>query len=99
MSLIKSLTKDVVKLPDETLINNMIVASETGAGAYLAASLKSTTPEIRAMFTANLNQMIGGHTALSELAIQRGWNNPYEAPEHQLLEAFNHSQNVVNIQS
>ncbi|WP_202976433.1 hypothetical protein [Anaerophilus nitritogenes] len=46
------------------------------------------------MYGSSLNQVIGGHTALMELA----WEDPYNAPSQQLTNAYNKSQNTTPLQ-
>jgi spore coat protein CotF len=85
-----------VKMDDQTIANDMLMGSKAGAGAYLTAALECATPELRAMYGTSLNQMIGGHGALTELAVNRGWYKPYDMPDQQLTETVYQSQSVIN---
>ena len=54
--------------------------------------MTSATPELRAIYSSSLNQIIGGHSALTDLAINRGWVSPYDEPSQQLADTFNKSK-------
>ncbi|WHH61096.1 spore coat protein [Petroclostridium sp. X23] len=76
--------KENMNLSDEVIAKNMVASATAAANAYLAALMTSTTPELRAVYGASLNQLIGGHSAIVELAVKREWGNPYIAPREQL---------------
>lgn len=95
-SLKKMVGKKATSLSDQTLASDSLAAKASASSAYLKATLKASTPELKQMFSANLTQMVGEHTALSELALNKGWVNPYEQPEKQLLQTFNHSKEILN---
>lgn len=90
------LGQKVTNLSDETIANNTLAVKASAANAYLAATLKAVTPELRQLFSANLTQIIGEHTALSQLAATKGWLNPYGKPEEQLLQTFNQSKEILD---
>lgn len=94
-SLIGSMLKNDKQLNDQAIANDMLMGSKAGASMYLAAILESSTPEIRAMYSSALNQMIAGHSALTDLAVARGWYKPYDIPEQQLVDTFRQSETLV----
>ncbi|MCK8817137.1 spore coat protein [Natroniella sulfidigena] len=84
-------------LKDQTVANDMIAGSKSAATAYLSAILESSTPELRSMYTDSLNQILAGHAALTDLAVNKDWYKPYDMPEQQLSEIFNQSQQLVEL--
>lgn len=96
MGLKEVLGQKVTNLSDETIANNALAVKASAANAYLAATLKAVTPELRQLFSANLTQIIGEHTALTQLAVNKGWLNPYEKPEKQLFQTFNQSKEILD---
>ncbi|GAB6098710.1 spore coat protein [Halanaerocella petrolearia] len=96
-SIFSSLVQDKTKVGDQTIATDMLAGSKSAAVAYLSATLESPTPELKAMYSDNLTQVINGHSALTKLAINKGWYKPYEKPEQQLFEAFDQSQQLINI--
>lgn len=82
--------------PDETLALNGIAGAASAAGAYLAATLQATTPEVRRLFGEYLTQSIMAQENLVGLALKKGWLNPYDVPENQVMVAYKQSQNIVN---
>lgn len=90
------LGKRTTNLSDETLVSDAMAAKAAGATALLSASLQCPTPELKQLFSGYMAQLVGEHTALTELALSRGWTKPYDQPENQLLETFNHSRDVLN---
>lgn len=95
MGLLSTTVKANTDINDEVLANNMLAMASAGASAYLAATLASTTPELRAMYASALNQVVAGHSALVELTTKRGWNKPYDPPIQQLTEAYQKAQTVI----
>ncbi|MGO0916269.1 spore coat protein, partial [Clostridioides difficile] len=41
-------------------------SAKASANMYLNSALTSSTPELRAIYSASLTQMVEGHTALTE---------------------------------
>jgi spore coat protein CotF len=80
---------------DEVIASDMLAGAKGGANAYLNAALAAPTPELRAVYTANLSQVLNGYSALSDLAINRGWEKPYNDPIQQLTEAYGKSKTTV----
>lgn len=90
--------KNMTDINDEVIVNNMLASAKGAANAYLNATISSSTPELRAMYGSSLNALVGGHTALMELAIKKGWENPYSSPSQQLTDAYNKSKSTTPIQ-
>lgn len=90
------LGKKATNISDETIVNDSMAGKAAGANAYLNSAMAASTPELKQLFSSNLTQMLGEHTALSELAVNKGWMDPYDQPENQLLQTFNHSKEVLN---
>lgn len=90
------LGQKMTNLSDQTIVNNALAGKDLAASAYLKATLKGTTPELKQLFSANLTQTVGEHAALSALAENKGWVNPYEQPEKQLLQTFNQSKEMLD---
>lgn len=96
MGIMSSITKNNTDINDEVIAGNMIGSAKGAADAYLNATMASSTPELRAIYSSSLNQIIGGHSALTDLAINRGWVAPYNDPSQQLSETFSKSQTTVD---
>ncbi|AFS78360.1 putative spore coat protein, CotF-like protein [Gottschalkia acidurici 9a] len=94
-SFLTNKVKDTTNISDEVIANSMISSASAGATAYLTSSMAATTPELRAMYLASLNQVLGGHTAVTELSVQKGWEKPYNTPTQQLLDAYSESQDTI----
>ncbi|SCY86354.1 spore coat protein [Alkaliphilus peptidifermentans] len=88
--------KDNIDINDEVIANSMMASAATSAQAYLNASMAAPTPELKAMYSSSLNQVLVGHTSVSELAIKKGWEKPYDAPSEQLSDAYNKSKNTLS---
>ncbi|WP_420839202.1 spore coat protein [Clostridium yunnanense] len=81
---------------DEVIVSNMLAGAKGAANAYLNATLTSPTPELRAMYASSLSQVLNGHAAISELAVKRGWEQPYAPTTEQLSDAFKKSEDVID---
>lgn len=90
------LGQKITSLSDEIIANNALAAKALASSAYLKATLKGTTPELKQLFSANLTQTVGEHAALSILAENKGWLNPYDQPEKQLFQTFNQSKEILD---
>lgn len=86
------------KSADETMAATAINGANTSATAYLAATLDSTTPEVRRLFSEYCMQSITGQEVLVGLAIKKGWNSPYDTPVSQLESSVQQSQSVLSEQ-
>lgn len=96
-SILGNMAKNSTAINDEVIATNMISAAKGSANAYLNATLTSPTPELRTMYASSLNQVLNGHSALTELAVKRGWEQPYNPPAQQLSSAYDKANTVVQI--
>ncbi|KMT22013.1 spore coat protein [Clostridium cylindrosporum] len=94
-SFITNRIKDTMEITDDVIATSMIASASAGAGAYLSAGMTSTTPELRAIYLGNLTQVLGGHSALTELIVKKEWAKPYSAPTEQLLDVYNKSKDRI----
>lgn len=95
-SILGNIAKNSTAINDEVIATNMISAAKGSANAYLNAIMISPTPELKAMYASSLNQVINGHSTLTELAIKRGWEQPYNPPAQQLSSAYDKANTVVD---
>lgn len=95
MGIIGNIAKGNMDINDEVIAGNMIGSAKSAADAYLNATMTSSTPELRAIYSSSLTQIIGGHSALTDIAVNRGWVEPYSDPSQQLADTFNKSQDAV----
>lgn len=94
-SILNNIVKNTTDINDEVISGSMLSSAKSAADAYLNATVTSTTPELRALYASSLNQVVGGHSALTELVINRGWNNPYDSPTQQLSDVVNKTETTV----
>ena len=95
MGLMNNIAKNNTDINDEVIAGNMIGSAKSAADAYLNATMTSATPELRAIYSASLTQIIGGSSAITDLAVNRGWVSPYNPPSQQLADTFSKSQTVT----
>ncbi|MCQ2969605.1 MAG: spore coat protein [Clostridium sp.] len=96
LKVIGDLIKDNVNIDDKILSESMMTAAKDGAMLYLTSAITSTTPELRAIYSAAIVQMVEGHTALTGLAIKKQWLKPDEAPINMLSCAYKCANETVN---
>jgi spore coat protein CotF len=94
-SIISNMVQGTTNINDEVIASDMLAGAKGGANAYLNAALAAPTPELRAMYSSSLSQVLNGYSALSDLAINRGWEKPYSNPIQQLTEAYDKSKTTV----
>jgi len=94
-TIIGNIVQNTTDINDEVLAGNMLAAAKSAADAYLIATMGSTTPELRALYSSSLNQVVGGHSALTEFTINKGWINPYDTPAQQLSDVVNKTETTV----
>ncbi|MBC2581492.1 spore coat protein [Clostridium sp. DJ247] len=94
-SLLDNIIGNNVNIKDEVIASNMLASGKSAANAYLNAALISSTPELRAIYSSSLTQIIGGHSALTELVVNRGWAKPYDTPAEQLSDTYSKSKDVI----
>ena len=90
--------KNMTDINDEVIADNMLASATAAANAYMNATLGSSTPELRAMYSSSLSQVVCGHTALMDLSVKKGWENPYQTPSQQLTAAYVKSQSTTPIE-
>lgn len=95
MGFLGNIVNSTTDINDEVIVSNMLASAAGAANAYLNAAITSPTPELRAMYSSSLTQVMGGHTALTELAIKRGWENPYIPPTQQLTDAYTKARSKI----
>lgn len=95
-TLLGNKVKQAMDLNDEVIADNLLNSAAAGANAYLNAIVTSATPELRAMYSSSLSQILTGHSSLTELALNRDWGDPYDSPNQQLAASFSKSQQVVD---
>lgn len=69
-------------------------ASKATAAAYFAATLESSTPEIRHMWWEFTHQLVEAHESLTILALEKGWYHAYGDHKLQLDQAIADSMKV-----
>lgn len=94
-SLLENITRKTTSINDEVIVNSMIAGAVSSANAYLNAAMASSTPELKALYSASLSQIIAGHSAVTDIAIKKGWMQPYSAPVQQLSGAYDKSSHVL----
>lgn len=94
-SIFGNAVKNNTDIDDEVIANSMLASAKGAANAYLNASLVCFTPELRAMYSAGLSQVLAGHAALADLAVKRGWEDPYVSPSQQLSSTYNKARDTV----
>lgn len=94
-TILSNIAKRTTDINDEVIAGSMMGAAKSAADAYLNATMTSTTPELRALYSASLTQVVGGHSTLTELSVNKGWISPYDTPSQQLSEAADRSETTV----
>lgn len=91
-NLISNLINGKDQINGDIIAMSMLVAAKEGAKMYLDATLTSSNPELRLIYSNGLNQMVAGHSAVTELAICKGWVNPNTPLLQQLSDLYNKSE-------
>lgn len=97
-NIIGNLIKNNVDIDDKLIASSMLSAVKESADLYLNSTLTSSTPELRTIYSASLGQIVEGHTALTELSVNKGWLKPYSLPSEQLACSYNESKTTVKEQ-
>jgi len=87
-NILSNIVQNTTDINDEVIAGSMLASAKNAADAYLNATMTCATPELRAIYSSSLNQVVGGHSALSDLSVQKGWVNPYTSPTEQLSTAI-----------
>ncbi|WPC39492.1 spore coat protein [Clostridium sp. JS66] len=93
--ILSNIVKNTTDINDEVISGSMLASAKSAADAYLNATMTSTTPELRALYSASLNEVVSGHSALTELAVNKGWANPYESPTEQLSDVVDKAKSTI----
>ena len=89
LKVIGDLIKDNVNIDDKVISESMMTAAKDGATLYLTSALTSTTPELRAIYSAAIGQMVErSQISLTALAVKKEWLKPYESPVNMLSCAY-----------
>ncbi|HEY8464373.1 MAG TPA: spore coat protein [Bacillota bacterium] len=80
---------------NQVIAINSLAGAAAAANAYLTATLAATTPEVRRLFGEYLNQSLMAHEGLTNLALKKGWINPYDNIDNQLKMSYEGSTKVV----
>jgi len=94
-TILSNIVQNTTDINDEVIAGNMLASGKSAADAYLNATMASTTPELRALYSSSLSQVVGGHSALTELTINKGWIKPYNPPTEQLSDAVNKAETTL----
>lgn len=89
---------DDKNLSNEVIAMDMLSGTKAAASAYLTAALESATPELKAMYSASVNEMLKAHSDLTNLAVDRKWYRPYDRPEQQLADVYKQSVSICDKQ-
>ncbi len=81
---------------DEVLSYTAMASAAAAAGAYLAATLQSTTPEMRSIMSGFVTQKVLEHDAMTNYVMNKGWMNPYDAPTKQLESSYRQAHSVLS---
>lgn len=95
VNILSNIAQNTTDINDEVIAGNMLTSAKGAANAYLNAAITSTTPELRAIYSSSLNQVVGGHSALTELTINKGWSKPYNPPAQQLSDIVNKAETTI----
>ncbi|GKX65186.1 spore coat protein [Inconstantimicrobium mannanitabidum] len=94
-TILSNIVQNTTDINDEIIAGNMLASAKSAADAYLNATMTSTTPELRAIYSSSLTQVVTGHSALTELNVNKGWINPYNPPTQQLSDIVNKTEMTV----
>ncbi|AYE35706.1 spore coat protein [Clostridium septicum] len=95
-NIIGNMIKNNIDINDEFIALSMLSSGKEASDMYLNSTLTSSTPELRAIYSASLGQIVEGHTALTELSVNKGWIKPYNTSEEQLTCSYNESKSIIN---
>lgn len=65
---------------DRVIFDSLVDDAKKTAKAYLTAVLVSSSPDLRAYFSAQITQVINFHSALVALGTEKGWLSPTSPP-------------------
>ncbi|GAB6181180.1 spore coat protein [Desulfotomaculum defluvii] len=82
-------------ISNEIIANDMLAGAKAAAQGYLNATLESSTPELKNLFSSYVTQVLNGQQSTSELALKKDWYRPYKPEQEQLQETFQFSQTIT----
>lgn len=91
-NLISNLIKGKTQIGNEIIAMSMLAAAKEGAEMYLNATLTSTNPELRLIYSNGLGQIVAGHSAVTELTVCKEWVNSNKPLLQQLSDIYNKSE-------
>lgn len=65
----------------------LLTSGKFAVGALARALTETSNPELRELLLTQLNVCVKEHFRLADLAVSKGWYQPYAAPEQQLAAA------------
>ncbi|MDF2674098.1 MAG: hypothetical protein K0R09_2366 [Clostridiales bacterium] len=90
--------KNALQMGNEVIVMDMLSGTKAAASAYLTAALESATPELKAMYSSSVNEMLKAHSELTNLAVEKKWYKPYDKPEQQLADVYKQSVSICDKQ-
>lgn len=84
------------KSADQTLAYSLMSEAAAASGAYLAATLASTTPELRSILGGFVSQKVMEHESLTKYMMDQGWMDPYENPVKRLEETYRQASSLLS---
>lgn len=95
-NMIGNLIKNNIDVDDKMIALGMLASAKEAADLYLNSALTSSTPELRSIYSASLAQIVEGHTAVTELSLNKGWIKPYDPSIQQLACSYKESKSVIS---
>lgn len=80
------------KMSDAMIAGDLFAMIKAGALASTAFCLESATPELHTFFAQCTQNGLLAQATLTQLAQQKGWYHPYQAPVEQLKEDLQFAQ-------
>jgi spore coat protein CotF len=80
-----------MNMGNEVIANDMLSGTKAAASAYLVAALESATPELKALYSSSVNEMLKAHSTLTDLCVDKKWYRPYDRPYQQLADVYKQS--------
>jgi similar to spore coat protein len=87
------------KLADKELAMDMLTTSKADITMLSSALTETSSPQLRATLTNQLNACINEHFKLADMAAQKGWYTPYASPGQQIKQDLQEAQNILNNQN
>lgn len=84
------------EMADMTFAMDFLTRAKVGVRNMAAALTEAATPELRALFRAQLYQGIALHQEIAELMVRKKWFHPYELREQYQLDQLS-ARNTAEI--